>query len=125
MLQLLPQEHNQKTHLGLRVFQFLLFLLNLHFKHLLHFCLHLFHFHYVLPAFLLHLGQRAPEEQSSSELILNTCRRKPTELLVNRRMTGVLGELPFGLGSVDSITGDSSQFLAAVILVVNIVGDIF
>lgn len=38
---------------------------------------------------------------------------------------GILGELPFGLGSIYSITGDSGEFLAAVILVVNVVGDIF
>lgn len=37
---------------------------------------------------------------------------------------GVLGELSLGLGSVYSVTGDGSEFLAAVILVVDIVGDI-
>lgn len=37
----------------------------------------------------------------------------------------ILGELPFGLGSIYSITGYSSKFLTAVILVVNVVSDIF
>ena len=36
----------------------------------------------------------------------------------------VLSELSLGLGGVHSITGDSSKFLTAVILVVDIVGDI-
>lgn len=45
--------------------------------------------------------------------------------ILRLRKRGVLGELPFGLGSIYSVTGDSSQFLAAVILVVNIVGDVF
>lgn len=38
---------------------------------------------------------------------------------------GILGELPLGLAGVHSITGDSSQLFAAVILIVNVVGDIF
>ena len=53
-----------QTHLSLRVLQFLLLLLHLHLKHLLHLCLHLLHLHHVLPALLLHLGQGAPVDQS-------------------------------------------------------------
>lgn len=49
-----------QTHLSLRVLQFLLLLLNLRFKDLFHFCLHLLHFHHVLPALLLHLCQGTP-----------------------------------------------------------------
>lgn len=37
----------------------------------------------------------------------------------------VLCELAFGLGRVHAVAGDCSELLAAVILIVNVVGDIF
>lgn len=80
--------------LGLRVLQLLLLLLDLHLKHLLHLRLHLLHLHHVFAAFLLHLSQRT------------------------------LGELSFSLGGVDSVAGDGRQLLTAVILIVDVVGDV-
>lgn len=38
---------------------------------------------------------------------------------------GVLGELAFGLGRVHAVAGDGSKLLAAVVLIVNVVGDVF
>lgn len=37
----------------------------------------------------------------------------------------VLCELAFGLGGVHAVTGDGSELLAAVVLIVNVVGDVF
>lgn len=54
-----------RAHLSLRVLQFLLLLLDLHLKDLLHFSLHLLHFHHMLPTLLLHLCQRTPAGHST------------------------------------------------------------
>lgn len=37
----------------------------------------------------------------------------------------LLCELAFGLGGVHAVTGDGGELLAAVVLIVNVVGDVF
>lgn len=86
------KDRAQTTYLGFRVFELLFLLHDLHLKDLLHFFLHLHHFHFMLPLLLLKLSQRVSKEykenakstKSATTNILNRVATKESSQFQNQ-----------------------------------------
>lgn len=69
-----------------------------------------------------------PEDSCGPQRRLDTAARLPGQNLFTKQgscAAKVLCELAFGLGGVHAVAGDGCQLLAAVVLIVDVVGDVF